>query len=275
MKNSKIPWTAHTFNPWWGCEPKDAGCKNCYARELAHRFGHECFDDNPRRIMSDSYFKKPMKWNEEAEGLAERPRVFLGSMCDFAEDLPEVKEAREKTVELIKVCTNLDWLFLTKRPGNYLKVLPFQWSKDGAPDNVWLGTSASDWKSLEKRYSDMHMVITTFFPNVTFLSLEPLLENVVPFDHPSRNPHSDPLLIYDWILVGGESGPKARPFDPAWAMKILAYCEEQHKPAFMKQFGTVHAKKAGWKDSKGEDMTEWPPEFQRREFPTFTLESKT
>ena len=138
-ENSKIEWTTHTFNPWWGCITVSEACKHCYAEAWARRVGQDVWGPKvSRRMFSDDHWKGPLRWNAAAAGAAERPRVFCASMADVFEDRDELDEPRWRLWPLIEATPHLDWLLLTKRPQNVLRLAG--WGQD-SPSNVWLGTT--------------------------------------------------------------------------------------------------------------------------------------
>ena len=153
MKDSKIEWCHHTFNPWWGCVKISPGCAHCYADSFATRTGHDVGGpDAPRRFFGDKHWQEPLKWNEEAKAAGEPQRVFCASMADVFEDRPDLDDARFRLMELIDVTPWLRWLLLTKRPqnitplmkritnGNFPEAFNF---RDHMP-NVWIGTTVED-----------------------------------------------------------------------------------------------------------------------------------
>jgi protein gp37 len=145
MENSKIEWTDHTFNPWIGCQHVSPGCDHCYA-ETQNAFrkwnGGTWGPHAPRKRTSKASWKRPIKWDAEARAFkreqGRRPRVFCASLADvFDNRVP--KHWREDLFALIRKCKHLDWLLLTKRPENILKMLPPDWGA-GYP-NVWIGVT--------------------------------------------------------------------------------------------------------------------------------------
>src|SRR5689334_16021242 len=130
---TKIGWTHHTFNAWWGCHKVSPACKHCYAESFSKRTGHAVWGANaPRRFFGDAHWREPLKWNAAAEKAGERRRVFCGSMMDVFEwhDEPtneQMNAARARLWELIESTPWLDWLLLTKRPENASSVLPDRW----------------------------------------------------------------------------------------------------------------------------------------------------
>src|ERR1039458_2213458 len=122
-ENSKIEWTDHTFNPWWGCTPVSSACDFCYAEALSKRFGKDLWGNKPRQRTSAQNWNQPRKWNRQAEKMGVRYRVFCASMADvFDNQVPT--EWRDDLWQLIRETPHLDWLLLTKRPQNISKMLP-------------------------------------------------------------------------------------------------------------------------------------------------------
>ena len=116
-KNSKIEWTHHTFNPWWGCTRVSAACVHCYAETWSKRLGKKLWGPKaPRRFLSDAYWMEPIKWNREAKQQGHRARVFCASMADVFEARSDLNASRERLWKLIEETPQLDWLLLTKRP---------------------------------------------------------------------------------------------------------------------------------------------------------------
>src|SRR5258708_15937903 len=239
MKNSSIEWTHHTFNPWQGCTKVSAGCAHCYAETLSNRWGKDLWGPGrERQRTSAAYWKQPLRWNKEAAMAGERHRVFCASMADvFDEAVPN--EWRMELWELIAKTENLDWLLLTKRPKNALGMLHHFW------DNVWVGTSVEDQATANERIP----ILLQIPVRVLFLSCEPLLGPLDLF----------PVKV-DWVIVGGESGPKHRPMRTIWAAAIIQQCTFAHVPVFTKPLG-------GSPDKRG-DINEFPEYLRIREFPT-------
>lgn len=230
-RKTAIPWCDATFNPWWGCEKVSAGCKNCYADAFAKRMhpDRKMWGKNAeRRVASESYWKKPLKWNRDAERKGARLRVFCGSMCDVFEDREDLVAPRQRLMDLIRVTPNLDWLLLTKRIENAIGI--------EFPSNVWVGATMED----QKAYDERIMWLARVEAAVRFISMEPLigpvslaLDGVVPR---SIRPSYTPLYeIVNWVIVGAESGPSFRPFERDWARAIRDECEQFNVPFFYKQ----------------------------------------
>lgn len=306
-ENTKIEWATHTFNPWVGCTKVSPGCDHCYAETWAKRTGSDVWGHGKaRRRTSAQYWRKPLAWEERAkseEGGDEsekRPRVFP-SLCDpfDAEADPEV---RRDFWELVKATPHLDWLLLTKRPGNVGKMVPRHWMEGGWPANVWLGTSVETryvrWR-LEKLYEVRERVVREGgrIP-VLFASFEPLLSDLgLAEGWPAlwEAGFRSYAHLVDWGIFGGESGGQARPCALQWIRAGRDALHAAGKAVFVKQLGAkplfsiedLNATACEGvrfrpednrhlggrpilkvlKDRKGGDMAEWPEDLRVREMP--------
>jgi protein gp37 len=229
-ENSGIAWTEHTFNPWWGCTKVDAACENCYAEQVAARFQIGWGPKAEPRFFGLHHWNDPIRWNSAAEATGKRARVFSGSMCDIFEirDAPlgaRMDHARIVLFGTIENTPALDWLLLTKRPENLRSLLPFRWQRQPLT-NVWLGITAVTQQQLEERAALLGKIPA----KLRFLSLEPLIQDV---------DVSRAIKQYGigWVIVGGESGPHARPFNTEWARSIVRQCRAAGVPCFVKQLG--------------------------------------
>lgn len=237
-KDSKIEWTHHTFNPWWGCERVSPACKHCYAETWAHRLGMDLWSKNaPRRLLSDSYWRQPLAWDRDARNSKRRDRVFSASMADVFEKRADLDEPRQRLWDLIAQTPNLDWLLLTKRPQHVRDMVPWGTSW---PRNVWLGTTVETQRWAEKRLP--HLVAHP--ASVLFLSCEPLLGplNLTPWLSPREGARG-----IDWIIAGGESGHFARPMNPVWLQSLRDQCANSEIAFHFKQWGN-------WSPCKGQQM---------------------
>lgn len=254
MKNSGINWTHHTFNAWVGCTKVSPGCKNCYAEAMDRRKLHDRVSHwgpgAPRKVMSDTYWKQPMKWNEEAAATGERRRVFCSSMADvFDEEGPA--DQRERLWQLIRQTPSLDWLLLTKRPQNIRRYLPADWGEGYS--NVWLGVSVED-----RKYGLPRVDVLREIPAETrFLSVEPLLEDLGEIN----------LSGIHWVIVGGESGSRARSMDATWVESVIAQCSLENVAVWVKQLGKkpvddgaelVILGQNGKRSGHADTMSDWP-----------------
>ncbi|MCG7952655.1 MAG: phage Gp37/Gp68 family protein [Candidatus Thiodiazotropha endolucinida] len=244
-ETTEIAWTDSTFSPWWGCSKVAPGCDHCYALDLDKRTGGDHWGpDRTPRSMSDSYWKKPLSWDRNHQKFAQenngrRRRVFCGSVCDWADKNGPVSE-RERLWSLIKETPMLDWQLLTKRAPNIERYLPEDWG-DGYP-NAWLGVTVEDRKHGLPRLDILREIPS----RLRFLSIEPLLEDLGPLN----------LRGIHWVIVGGESGPLARPLEEAWVTAIQEQCAEQGVPFFFKQWGARRGK--GGCLINGIEVKQWP-----------------
>lgn len=223
-KNSKIGWTRHTFNPWWGCVKVSDACRDCYAESWSLRTGHSLWGpDNPRRFFGDAHWREPLAWNQAAIEAGEKPNVFCASMADVFEKNRALDAERERLWDLIEQTRQLRWLLLTKRPENIRQLS--RWGRFGDwPENIWLGATVESQKWAEARLPHLleHNV------TVRFISAEPLLGPLNLEKFPGLN----------WIIAGGESGPTARPTPPSWFRELRDYAVAASIPFFFKQWGT-------------------------------------
>jgi protein gp37 len=219
---TKIEWAHHTFNGWWGCEKVSAACKFCYAEAFARRWNFKIWGKkSPRRFFGDAHWNEPLKWNREAEKEKERKRVFCGSMMDICERRKDLDGPRKRIFALAEQTPWLIWLFLTKRPEEYLNILPVEWLRNPR-SNVWLGATVEDETQIHRAKK---LIETPAI--VHFLSCEPLL-SALP---------AETFLGIDWVIVGGESGSKARQLNPEFVKDIYNKCKSMGIPFFFKQCG--------------------------------------
>lgn len=228
-KDSRIEWTHHTFNPWWGCVKVSAACDNCYAETWAKRLGENVWGaKSERRFFSDAHWKEPLKWNSEARDEGVRRRVFCASMGDVFEKNPVLIPHRQRLLDLIAATPNLDWLLLTKRIHGVQKLLPKGYA---FPANVWLGATVENQEVADKMIKYLLKFET---PSVRFLSCEPLLSalDLKPYLIPNIQG-----LKLDWVITGGESGAASRPMNPIWPADIQKQCVNAGVPFHFKQWG--------------------------------------
>jgi protein gp37 len=244
-ENSAIEWTDCTFNPWWGCTRVSPACDDCYADTWARRLGLALWDNGQYRAFGPAHWAEPFRWNRRAQKDGRRRRVFCASMADvFDKDAPETE--RQKLWRTIEATPHLDWLLLTKRVGNVMRMVPPHWH-ERFPQNVWLGISVVT--PLEVARDRPKLAAIPAY--VRFLSMEPLLEDT-PMDGQLDGIH--------WVIVGGESGRKARPMLQQWAMHIRLDCLSAGVPFFFKQGSAANW--PAYKDSstfpEGLRVREWP-----------------
>lgn len=252
MKDTKISWCDHTFNPWIGCTKVSPACDNCYAEQIASRFKMALWGNHKRVLTSEKYWEQPLRWNKQSKskhnawsrfkeqypGLSDeqliskgfiktvKPKVFCGSMCDiFDNSVPFAWRLHLFT--LIQNTPYLDWLLLTKRIGNSQKMLDdiMRFNKINEPlDNVWLGITICNQKEADRDIPKLLNIPVT----KRFLSIEPMLGAI---------DISAYIKNIDWVIVGGESGRKARPMHPDWVRGVRDQCREACIPFFFKQWG--------------------------------------
>lgn len=221
-RNSRIEWTTHTFNPWWGCVKVSEACKHCYAETWAKRVGQGVWGPkSDRRFFGERHWQEPLKWNKEEISAGTRARVFCASMADVFEDRSDLEEPREQLWQLIEATPQLDWLLLTKRPEEIESAVP--WS-DKWPENVWIGTTVENQKRANERLPYLARIPAA----VRFVSAEPLLGEL---------DLSEWLQHLDWVITGGETGPKARPTNPSWFRSLLTQCKSANIAFHFKQWG--------------------------------------
>lgn len=307
---TKIQWTHHTFNPWIGCAHVSPGCNNCYAEQqnyfvnIQRSKGRELWGkDAQRHIASKAKWREIHRWNRAAELAGERHRVFVASLADVFEDRFDVIDPRAWLFDAIAQCPWLDFLLLTKRPENAPKLieqvasraavtdgvaLARRWKLNRAPANVWMGVTGEDCKRLGERVEALSAVPAV----VRFVSAEPLLEDigdelekilgVTLYSSPSMDEtwaRTHPSMV-DWVILGGESGPRARPCAVEWIRRALDICRGAHVAPFVKQLGSkpTNAMRGiivdgavfdldDLKHPKGGEMKEWPADLRVQEFP--------
>ena len=326
---TKIQWTDHTFDPWIGCTKVSPGCAHCYAEKeqfvrVQRSRGKELWGPKAQRhITSDQYWRQPLRWNAAAEKEGRRHRVFCASLADIFEDRPELEEPRVRLFRLICATPQLDWQLLTKRPEVAKQVLgcdddwfidqlvialrrvrrrvdPLDRTRnsfiravlcDNWPlANLWMMVSVENQEYAESRIPKLLEVPA----RIHGLSIEPLLG---PVDLSSwfRKARPDRICGIDWAVIGGESGPHARPCHLKWICDLVRQCREARVKCFVKQLGAVVATdrqdeerfnhpnvnprlqeamriaRAGYvyecRDPKGGDIEEFPDELKVREFP--------
>lgn len=238
---TKIEWTDETWNPVTGCTPASTGCLNCYAKRMAKRLaGRFGYPEAPHEFdvtLHEDRLIQPIQWK--------KPRmVFVCSMSDlFHEDVPSKFIKRDVWSVMVDAKQHIFQL-LTKRPERALELLG---NHTPWPSNVWLGVSCENQEQADKR---IPLLLATPAA-VRFVSLEPLLGaiDVEEWLEPNYasiiaeaewepvSPDDPRYNELDWVIVGGESGPGARPMHPQWARDIRDQCREALTPYFFKQWG--------------------------------------
>ena len=248
---TSIEWTDATWNPVTGCTKITRGCDNCYAARFAERFrgvpGHP-FERGFDLSLRPERLEQPLAWR--------RPRrIFVNSMSDlFHKDVP-----RAFVDSVFDTMERADWhtyQVLTKRSSLMARYLAARYATGRAPPHIWLGVSVEDERNAV-RIRHLRAAPAT----IRFVSFEPLLGPVGPVD----------LSGIDWAIVGGESGPGARPCRLAWIREIVRQCRAAGVPVFVKQLGAHvigdDGARVRLRDRKGGDMSEWPDDLRVREWP--------
>lgn len=230
------------FNPWWGCVKVSPACDHCYAATLANRYGYDVWGkDSPRRWFGDKHWREPLKWNAQAEKAGIRRRVFCASMADVFElGISDLDGQRANLWALIDSTPMLDWLLLTKRPGNIARMVPSEWLMS-ARRNVWYGTTVESPDYLWRVYQ-LQMVPAV----VRFISYEPALADV-----------SWPLDGIHWLIAGGESGAGFRAPMIEWFQSARDQCAGSGVAFHLKQWGGLHPKAQG-RLLDGREWNEFP-----------------
>lgn len=244
-ENSKIEWTDHTINFWWGCLKVSPGCTNCYAETFSKRVGRNIWGppQTTERWRTKGPWADCLKWDQKAKAEGVRRKVFCQSMSDFFEDHPQLPAWRKEAFEIIESFEWLDVQLLTKRIENVLEMVPQSWLNNW-PAHVWMGTSVENQEYADKRIPELLRIPA----RIRFLSMEPLLGPVC-LDAPqdnwlaeftdeemrSSNPIKPPQI--HWVIVGGESGHHARPMHPAWVRSLRDQCQGAGVAFFFKQWG--------------------------------------
>lgn len=239
---STIEWTEATWNPTIGCTKISAGCKHCYAEKMAYR----CQAMSIPGYKENGFELTLMPDRLDIPLRRKKPTVyFVNSMSDlFHDEVPD--RYLDKTFSVMRRCPQHIFQLLTKRAER----LPDYFATREVPDNVWLGVSVENKKHGVPRIAMLQKVKA----KTRFLSIEPLLEDVGELD----------LTGIHWVIVGGESGNKARPMKPEWVESIRRQCQEQGVAFFFKQWGTwgpdgvKRNKKANGRVLNGKTWSEMP-----------------
>lgn len=266
-----IEWTNRTWNPWQGCTKVSPGCKNCYMYREKQMYGQD-----PRVVVRSKppTFNKPLskKWSSTPA------LVFTCSWSDWFHEGADTW--RDEAWSIVHRTPHLTYQILTKRPERMLehlpqapRVPPQARAYDWPWPNVWLGVSVENQECADSR---IPLLLSTP-ARLRFLSVEPLLGPVdlkrwlLPSERVGPPAPMDESGLFrsplHWVIVGGESGPGARPMEMEWVGSVVDQCQHAGVPVFVKQLGAPWAKEIGAKDNKGGDPAEWPSGLQVREMP--------
>ena len=234
---SSIEWTESTWNPLTGCDKISPGCKHCYAERMAKRLkamGQRNYRNEFELTLHPHVLEVPLRWKQPQ-------MIFVNSMSDlFHERVPE--EYIQRVFATMRSAHWHQFQVLTKRS----KRLREMAGRIDWPTNVWMGVSVENAK-YTARIADLRATPA----KIRFLSLEPLIGEIGEID----------LDGIDWVIVGGESGPGARPMQPEWVLQIQKQCSEAAVPFFFKQWGGVNKKRTG-RELNGRTYDELPRVLQ-------------
>lgn len=245
---STIEWTEATWNPVAGCSPVSPGCHNCYAARMSLRLGSmpnktgDKYGGLAKKLRSGRpVFNGKITFDEEALTTPlswKLPRIiFVNSMSDLFHEDVELGYI-QRVFDVMNRCPQHTFQVLTKRPERAVELAPeLDWAK-----NIWMGTSVET-----KEYYDRIRLLQRIPAHVRFLSCEPLLGPLPRM----------PLKGIHWVIVGGESGPGARPMAGSWVVQIKEQCEKKDVPFFFKQWGGVRKKETG-RELDGQTWDEMP-----------------
>jgi protein gp37 len=267
---SNIEWTESSWNPWHGCIKVSAGCKNCYMFTEKRMYGQ----DPEKVVRSKTKFDDPLKWVRrfEAKGVPIPKFCFTCSWSDFF--IAEADAWRPEAWDIIRQTPQITYQILTKRIERAAECLPADWG-EGYP-NVWLGISAENQATADKRIPALLKTPA----KLRWISAEPLLERI-DLERTGANLHGhcgqvcedcgpDDFPTIDWVVVGGESGPEARPCQLDWIRDVIHQCQDATVPVFVKQLGSAALaveKLAKIESRKGGNPAEWPEDLRVRQYP--------
>jgi protein gp37 len=234
---SNIEWTNATWNPVTGCTKISAGCDNCYAERFSERFrgtGGHPFENGFDLTLRPERLQQPFHWRQ--------PRmIFVNSMSDlFHKEVP--KEFIGRVFDTMEAAYWHTFQVLTKRSSLMRDYLRSRYGAAPGPAHIWLGVSVEDGTKLSRV---QHLREAT--ARVRFLSIEPLIGRIGKLD----------LAGIDWVIVGGESGPRARPMEAAWVREIRDQCKTAGVAFFFKQWGGIRPKSGGRK-LDGREWNQFP-----------------
>lgn len=234
-ETTAIEWCDSTFNPWTGCTKISPACDHCYAEGWAKRSGAVQWGNHPRRRTTHAYWRNPVKWQEHAVAFfaehGRRRRVFCASLADVFDNQVD-PEWRRDLFALIRACPDLDWLLLTKRPQNIIRLSLLA---GGLPWNVALGTTVEDQPRAGLNLPHLLAAKSALSPLYAFVSTEPLLGRLDLW--PWLDPHQLYRSRLDWVIAGGESGSGARPMHVEWVRGLRDQCQQANTPFLFKQWG--------------------------------------
>lgn len=234
---SAIEWTNSTWNPVTGCSKISAGCDNCYAERFSERFrdvpGHP-FQNGFDLTLRPERLEQPLNWRRSK-------MIFVNSMSDlFHKEVP--KAFIDQVFDTMEAADWHIFQILTKRSSLMRRYINGRYREKPCPDHIWLGVSIEDGTK-KSRVEHLRQTNAT----VRFLSVEPLIGRVGEID----------LSGIHWVIVGGESGPRARPMDAKWAREVREQCLDEDVAFFFKQWGGYRPKSGG-RELDGREWSQYP-----------------
>lgn len=234
---SSIEWTDSTWNPVTGCTKISAGCDNCYAERFSERWrgtpGHP-FENGFDLTLRAERLEQPLRWRQPR-------RIFVNSMSDlFHKDIPN--EFISRVFDTMEAAHWHEFQVLTKRSSLMRKFLRQRYGADRGPAHMWFGVSVEDGTKLSRV---KHLQEAP--AGIRFLSIEPLIGPIDKLD----------LTGIHWVIVGGESGPRARPMESEWVRSIRDQCKVADVAFFFKQWGGIRPKSGGRK-LDGREWCQYP-----------------
>jgi protein gp37 len=241
--STTIEWTDSTWNPVTGCTKITAGCDFCYAERFSERFrgvkGHP-FENGFDLTLRPERLQQPLSWRQPR-------RIFVNSMSDlFHKEVPT--KFIDAVFDTMESATWHTFQVLTKRSSLMTRYLRKRYEGGLAPPHIWLGVSIEDAKNAVRL---KHLKAAP--ASVKFVSFEPLVGPVGPVD----------LNGIDWVIVGGESGPRSRPIEEAWVLDIRDRCKSEKVAFFFKQWGGIRPKSGG-RLLKGREWNQYPDVSKKR-----------
>lgn len=260
--DTKIEWADDTVNAWWGCTKISPGCAHCYADEMGNRFGVQWGDSAERRLRVEAAVRELVRIANRGDREGRPRRVFMQSMSDLFEDRDDLRDPRARIFEALNAINQdrvrLIPMLLTKRAEH----MAAEVKRLGLPPGAWVGVSVENQAAADERIPHLLRIPGA----VRFLSMEPLLgavdltrvrDDLVDggrvdalrgwvgdLDAPGAWAPPTRRKV-QWVIVGGESGPKARPMHPAWARSLRDECVWAGVPFFFKQWGEWGPRSSG------------------------------